>query len=121
MLRCKNGPCIPCLVLVSIGFLAPEWAQRGGEDQYGQPLPMMEFNHCKSGNLRRGHLCGFATCIWHHHGTQRQPPPGFTHQTARERWGPSLFDDAKAFHELVGSDDDLIETQLLVLEHRDAA
>ena len=115
--RCKRGPCMPCLVGVAIGLIPPQWAQRGGYSDSGAPLPMMEFNHCKSGNVRRGHTKGYATCLWHHHGTQRQPPDGFTHRTARERWGPSLFDDAKAFHEIFGSDDDLIEAQAFYLEH----
>lgn len=114
--RCKNGPCMPCLVGVSLGIIPPEWAQRGGESDDGMPLPMMEFNHCKSGNVRRGHLEGWAACPYHHRGSTARSPAGFTYAEARELWGPNLHDQANLFHATFGSDDDLIEAQLLVLE-----
>ena len=69
--RCKAGPCIPCLVGVSLGLIDPAHACRGGTAADGHDLPMMEFNHAKSGNLRRGHRYGYAVCLWHHHGSQQ--------------------------------------------------
>lgn len=81
---CKAGPCIPCLVGVAIGLIDPTNACRGGTAADGHDLPMMEFNHCKSGNLRRGHLFGFAICTWHHHGTQQLHILGMTASEASE-------------------------------------
>lgn len=113
--RCKAGPCIPCLVGVSTGRIDAAHACRGGAAADGHDLPLMEFNHCKSGNLRRGHLEGFAICTWHHHGTQQLHALGLAAAEARARWGPSLFDNARQFHAEFGSDDDLIEAQAFVL------
>lgn len=109
--RCKRGPCVPCLVGVSVGLVDPADACRGGESDDGHDLPMMEFNHCKRGNMRRGHLEGFATCLWHHHGSQQLYRLGLGKEEARARWGPNLFDNAKEFHATFGSDDDLIAVQ----------
>lgn len=109
--RCKQGPCIPCLVGVALGIIRPEHACRGGEAADGHDLGMMEFNHCKSGNLRRGHRYGWAACLWHHHGSQQLFRLGMTRAEAFARWGPNLFDQSKLFHDTFGSDDDLIEVQ----------
>lgn len=114
---CKAGPCIACLVGVSTGRILAAHACRGGWDAHGAPLPAMEYNHAKSGNRRRGHLAGYALCLWHHHGSQQLHALGLARQTAFERWGPSLFDQARAFHAEFGSDDELIEAQAWVLEH----
>jgi len=116
MLACKNGPCIPCLVGVSTGLIDPQHAMRGGEDEDGMPLPMVTFQHCKSGNMRRGHEEGFGCCIWHHFGTQQLHILGMSKEAAYERWGPSLFHQAREFHQVFGSDDELIEAQLFVLQ-----
>ena len=114
--RCKNGPCIACLVGVSLGIIAPTDACRGGSADDGHDLPMMEFNHCKSGNVRRGHLAGYALCLWHHHGRQRLYVLGETYGDALARWGWNLHDHANLFHATFGSDDDLIEAQAWWLE-----
>lgn len=114
--RCKAGPCIPCLVGVSTGLIDPRDACRGGEADDGGDLPMMQFNHVKSGNLRRGHLEGFAICLWHHFGSQQLHALGVSRAVALERWGPNLIDSARAFHDAFGSDQDLIEAQAVVLE-----
>lgn len=114
--RCKAGPCIACLVGVAIGLILASDACRGGTAADGHDLAMMEFNHAKSGNLRRGHRYGYALCLWHHHGTQQLHALGLSAIEARARWGPSLFDQAKLFHDTFGSDDDLIEAQAFVLD-----
>lgn len=116
MLACKSGPCIPCLVGVMLGLIDPTHAVRGGDDAEGMPLPMVTFQHCKSGNMRRGHEAGFGCCIWHHFGTQQLHALGMGRDEAFARWGPSLFHQARAFHETFGSDDDLIEVQAFVLQ-----
>ena len=114
MLACKAGPCIPCLVGVSLGIIDPAHACRGGSSDDGE-LAMMEFNHCKSGNMRRGHREGFAICTWHHHGSQQLHVLGMPAKEARARWGPSMFDQGRLFRETFGSDDDLIQAQEFVL------
>lgn len=116
----KAGPCIPCLAGVIAGVIEPHHACTGGND--GQhDLPDMEYNHTKSGNMRRGHAFGFATCIWHHHGSQQLHALGMSYDKAYARWGPSLFDQAKVFHFVFGTDDELIELQTEVLAQREAA
>lgn len=114
--RCKAGPCIPCLVGVAMGIIRPEHAVRGGYDSEGMPLPMVTFQHCKSGNLRRGHQEGFGCCLWHHFGTQQLHALGMDKSEAFARWGPNLHDHARAFHATFGSDDELIEVQAFVLQ-----
>jgi hypothetical protein len=114
--RCKAGPCIACLVGVALGIIQPQDAQRGGAAADGHDLPMMQFNHCKSGNLRRGHRAGYALCLWHHFGSQQLHALGVDARTAYARWGPNLLDHGKAFRETFGTDDDLIEAQAFVLE-----
>lgn len=118
--RCKAGPCIPCLVGVSLGLIDPAHACRGGTAADGHDLPMMEFNHAKSGNLRRGHRYGYAVCLWHHHGSQQLHALGMAYGDAFLRWGPNLHDQGNLFRRTFGSDDDLIEVQAYVLEQQAA-
>lgn len=113
---CKAGPCIPCLVGAANGLIDPRDVVRGGEDEDGMPLPMVTYQHCKSGNMRRGHDAGFGCCIWHHFGTQQLHALGMSKEEAFARWGPSLFHQARAFHETFGTDDELIEVQAFVLQ-----
>jgi hypothetical protein len=120
MTAAKNGPCIPCLSGVMGGVIEALHACRGGYDGQHE-RPMMEYNHTKSGNIRRGHGFGFATCLWHHHGSQQLHALGLDYETAYARWGPNLFDQAKVFHFVFGTDDDLIELQTEVLNQREAA
>ena len=56
----KEGPCMACLVGVEIGLIATEHMVVG-----------CDYNHFKSGNIRRGHKDGCALCLWHHHGSQQ--------------------------------------------------
>lgn len=97
MARCKVGPCIPCLSLFLSGRLSDEMVFVGGD-----------YDHKKSGNIRRGHLFGFCSCAWHHRG---HPWEGRSHATMRDLWGPSLMDGSRLFREHYGSDDDLIALQ----------
>ncbi len=103
----KVGPCMACLSLVLQQLLEP------GLVVYG-----CDYNHAKSGNLRRGHLFGFALCKWHH---MRHPLEGNTFATMRQIYGPSLMDGSRTFHETYGTDDELIEQQTFVIEQRKAA
>ena len=96
----KEGPCMACLVGVEIGLIAPEHMVVGCDS-----------NHFKSGNLRRAHKDGCALCLWHHHGSQQLHALGMGRREARERWGPSMFDEGKTFRATFGSDDDLIDRQ----------
>lgn len=103
-----DGCCIPCLV----------WA-RAGNMPIEHVAKVCQYDHSKSGNIRRGHDKGFASCIWHHLG--RLESDGWTHKSMREHFGPSLMDGSRLFHETYGSDDDLIALQNDILEGRGAA
>lgn len=95
---CKVGPCIPCLSAALAGCLPWTLVVFGGD-----------YDHKKSGNIRRGHLYGFCSCIWHHRG---HPMGGHsTVPATRAVYGPSLMDGSKLFRITYGSDDELIELQ----------
>lgn len=95
----KEGPCMACSV----------WSVEFGTrcDYEG-----CDYNHCKSGNIRRGHLFGYALCAWHHRAV---PNDGFTPIEMRHVFGPSLMDGSKRFHETYGSDDNLIDRQTKII------
>lgn len=103
----KVGPCMACLALVTQQLLEPSLVVYG-----------CDYNHAKSGNVRRGHAYGFALCTWHH---RRHPIGGNIFATMREIYGPSLMDGSRVFHETYGTDDELIAQQTLVNELRAAA
>lgn len=103
--RCKVGPCMACLAGFRKGMLAEDMVVVG-----------CDYHHTKSGNLRRGHMHGFALCLWHHHGSQQLHALGMTSREARARWGPSLFDEGRMFRSTYGTDDELIELQRRILE-----
>jgi hypothetical protein len=93
----KFGRCIPCLVWARLGHMpAQDVAETG------------DYDHKKSGNVRRGHAFGYCACKWHH---QRHPGEGWTHAQMRAHFGPSLLDGSRLFHDTYGSDDDLIALQ----------
>lgn len=102
----KEGPCMACLRLAAEGLLLPREVVIG-----------CDYNHAKSGNIRRGHMYGYALCTWHH---RRHPREGVSMAGMRERYGPSLMDGSRLFHETYGTDDELIEQQTYVLEHETA-
>ncbi|HEL4805623.1 TPA: hypothetical protein UN084_001129 [Stenotrophomonas maltophilia] len=103
----KTGPCMACLALLEQQLLEPELVVYG-----------CDYNHAKSGNLRRGHMLGYALCKWHH---MRHPLEGNTFATMRQIYGPSLMDGSRTFHETYGSDDELIVNQTYINELRVAA
>ena len=93
----KTTKCIPCLV----------WAEAGNM-QLEDVATCAGYDHKKSGNIRRGHLFGFASCDWHH---QKIKPDNWTFAGMTKRFGPSLMDGSKLFAETYGSDDELIQRQ----------
>jgi hypothetical protein len=93
----KEGPCIPCLVWSRMGHMPEMDVEIGGD-----------YDHKKSGNVRRGHMKGFCNCAWHH---RRVPGEGWTHAQMTAHFGPSLMDGSRLFHATYGSDDDLIALQ----------
>jgi hypothetical protein len=97
----KEGSCVPCVVRCAEGLLRVEAIATG-----------CEYHHCKSGNLRRGHMHGFAACDWHHRGI---PVEGLGEARTREIWGPALTDGSALFHRTYGSDDELIRLQVDML------
>ncbi|WP_153164349.1 Ref family recombination enhancement nuclease [Stenotrophomonas nematodicola] len=103
----KVGPCMACLSLVAQELLAPPLVVYG-----------CDYNHAKSGNMRRGHAFGYALCVWHH---RRHPMHRKTLGEMREIYGPSLMDGSRIFRETYGSDDELIEQQTAVIHLRQFA
>lgn len=97
----KEGPCIPCLSWSRLGNMPEEDVEIGGD-----------YDHKKSGNVRRGHLAGFCSCGWHH---RRIVPYGWTHAEMTKHYGPSLMDGSKLFASVYGSDDELIALQTEIL------
>lgn len=102
MARCKVGPCIPCLSMYRQGRISEDEVFVGGD-----------YDHKKSGNIRRGHMFGFCSCAWHHRG---HPWGALAHAHMRAVWGPSLMDGSRLFRETYGSDDELISLQRRILE-----
>lgn len=96
--RCKEGPCVVCV----------EWRESGHAPAGFEPIMYGDFNHCKSGNIRRGHMYGYCACGWHH---RQLLDWGCTHKEMRDWYGPSLMDGSRKFHLTYGSDDDLIALQ----------
>lgn len=103
----KIGPCMACMSLVVQGLLDIEQVFVGGD-----------YQHTKSGNIRRGHWFGFCLCVWHH---RRHPFGKNSFAQMREKWGPSLMDGSRTFHETYGTDDELIAQQTYINEIRQAA
>lgn len=101
IVEAKLGPCIPCLV----------WALMGNMP-LADVIVGVTYDHKKSGNIRRGHMFGFASCLWHH---ERVPHQGWTHARCTSHYGPSLMDGSRTYHATYGSDDYLIDLQTRVL------
>ncbi|WP_280883811.1 Ref family recombination enhancement nuclease [Stenotrophomonas sp. 1278] len=100
----KRGPCMVCLLLFMRNLLPEHRVIRG-----------CEYHHCKSGNIRRGHAFGFAMCEWHH---ERKPLQGKSFQWMSRVYGWSLKEGSRTFHDLYGSDDELIDQQTYINELR---
>ena len=98
---CKELVCIPCSV----------WAGSGAMP-HDHIMLANEYDHSKSGNIRRGHEFGFASCQWHH---RRIPLQGWSTRRMRAHFGPSLLDGSALFHDTYGSDDALIALQNAIL------
>ena len=111
VMQAKETVCVPCYV----------WA-RNGNMPLSDVARISQYDHSKSGNIRRGHGKGFASCLWHHQGRLEQPDC-WTHAAMRAHFGPSLMDGSRLFHETYGSDDELIALQdeLLGIPSEEAA
>jgi hypothetical protein len=101
VMESKQLQCIPCLV----------WA-RAGNMPLEHVANLCAYDHKKSGNIRRGHKFGFASCDWHHQG---YPSNGWNTPSMRRYFGPSLMDGSKTFAQTYGSDDELIALQNEIL------
>lgn len=101
-----DQPCVACLV----------WAEAGN-----MPLEDVavcgDWNHAKSGNVRRGHGKGWKGCGWHHRGLVADR---WTRTAIRQHFGPSLMDGSRLFHATYGTDDQLIARQRELLGMEDA-
>lgn len=103
IIAAKEGPCMACEI----------WHEKGNAPHGWSPIYGCDYNHCKSGNIRRGHMAGYALCPWHHRGV---PDFDFSAAEMRKFAGPSLMDGSRLFHETYGSDQELIDLQSKFLE-----
>ena len=115
MMAVKEEVCIACLCRCAAGMLPAVWVQVGRDGTRATFWGLLEAHHIKSGNIRRGHMETIGLCQWHHRGNQSQPPEGWTHRALRDRYGPSLADGSTLFRDTYGTDDELLEIQLALL------
>lgn len=69
-----------------------------------------EVHHLLDGGVRRGHSATICLGAFHHRGWI-VVPGALSRRQATEWFGPSLYHDARAFHERYGSDDELLAYQ----------
>lgn len=106
--RVKLRPCVACTLRVSWGVLDPSLAWKWGE-----------FDHLKSGNVRRGAAVGICLCAWHHRAVPCEYAPGkFRSSEEMEQiWGTSKAQGSALFHETYGTQEELLEVQQWLLEN----
>lgn len=77
-----------------------------------------EVHHLLDGGVRRGHAFTVGLCFFHHRGI-----PIGTRSVAEmtDAYGPSLYHNARAFHERFGSDEELLAIQNQLIEESDRA
>lgn len=97
--RAKTSGCVPCLIAADLGLIRDD-----------EVFIMAGWDHKKSGNIRVGHLHGFANCNWHHQGLTIDRE-GWTHAMFRDTYGPSKAEGGRVFNDIFGSDDELIAYQ----------
>lgn len=102
IVEAKFGKCIPCLVWARMGRMPLDHVVEG-----------CDYDHKKSGNVRRGHAFGYGACAWHH---RRVPGEGWSHRQMADHFGPSLLDGSRLFRDTYGTDDELIAVQTELLE-----
>lgn len=89
------GRCMACESLRAVGLA-------------GCDIEGVDVHHTKSGNMRRGHMYTVGLCLFHH---RRHPFEGTTCKEMVVLFGPSLLDGGKAFAEVFGSDEELLDRQ----------
>lgn len=94
--RIKRGECCCCVINRDIGYAT---ANFGGCDAH----------HLLSGGRRIGHDATLGVCPWHHRGVK--PYDAMTDAEATRQFGPSLAHGSRPFHEVYGSDMDLLAIQ----------
>lgn len=93
---------MPCTAWAECGNMPEDNIAQGGD-----------YDHAKSGNIRRGHRFGYCSCDWHHRGIV---PTGRTHAWMRAHFGPSKMDGGKLYAAAYGSEDELIARQDAALD-----
>lgn len=96
-----------CLCCIARGFIPEDNA------------PMVDAHHLLSGGIRIGHDATVGLCKWHH--SSRLIVEAWSHAHHRRHLGPSLLDDANAFHAEFGADCDLLAAQDALLAGKEAA
>lgn len=94
ILTAKISGCVPCFIRVEQGDLTQDLA-----------FLYAGWDHFKSGNFRRGHLYGCASCDWHHQGHNRT---GWSRGRMTEVYGPSKHYGSVPFNAAFGDDNYLI-------------
>lgn len=110
--------CIPCLLNQ---MMAGGWVPEGMDPRMARacarfrPTGMpVERHHVlgSGGGFTMGHRFTFGNCLWHHKGILSH---GYTTSKMTAHYGPSLAKGSKPFHEVYGSDTELIRMQDYVL------
>ena len=79
-------------------------------------VPMeIEIHHLLSGGRRLGHDFTVALCHWHHQA-KRFPSTTSGYAAQAIHYGPSLEREPRRFHEMYGTDDELLARQNKLLE-----
>lgn len=84
--------------------------------QFWMPVPyrgVCEAHHLLSGGRRRGHLFTIGLCRWHHQAVP--PQEGMGKEASQLVYGPSVATGSKPFHQMYGTDDELLEFQNALL------
>lgn len=74
---------------------------------------VVEAHHLLSGGIRRGHRHTVGLCSWHHRGALTVQD--WNHALHRSQLGPSLAEGSVPFHAEFGTDEDLMEQQMILI------
>lgn len=92
-----------------------------GHDGFWKCPMNIEMHHLLSGGRRIGHQATVALCHWHHQA-KRFPDPARGYKEQATLYGPSLEREPRLFHEIYGSDEEILamQNELLVMRTQQA-
>lgn len=97
-----------------VGCLACLKNQEAGRASATLVLRRLEIHHLLSGGRRIGHYATICLCHFHHQA-KFLPYHEFGYQAQAEAFGPSLEREPRRFHELYGTDQELLDRQNALL------